>query len=460
MSAVALALITNMNRKILDAIVEIRNQKKRPCRDSIFDVVGKGISCSSEEFDVVFDAMESKGLIENRGTAKCESYYNMANFFGALKQSISEELAMERQDPGKDIVDFKKFMHTEMVVLKAEVEKMRTKTQDIEEKQKKSGANLRDELIHNSYTLPSHIDPERIISEQQREIEFLRDEILSLNEIIKISLRNQTQNQAMNQMEHDVIKNSKASDARWQEIPSREREPSFKMQKQPQRSSHENQILGQTPLHNRFSILETMHAEETMSDTDIINEEDNASNNRRSLEGTQQNKQKKKKATTMIIGDSIVTFVDGKQMHRSLQRSQNVLVKSFPGATTSHMKHHIVPCMERKPDHVVLHVGCNDIRSKDAPSAIASRIVELASDVQRENTTVTVSTLIPRNDSNELNEKTEAVNSELKQMCSQRKISIIEHSNLDRNIHVNRNVHLSRAGTSAFAGNITRYLKN
>ena len=214
MSAVALALISNMNGKILDAIAEIRNQKKRPCRDSIVDVVTKAISCSLEEFNVVFDAMESKGPIENRGTAKCESYYNMANFFGALKQSIMEELAMEGQDTGKDIVDFKKFIHTEMVILKAEVENVRTKTQEIEEKQKKSGANLRDELIHNSYALPFHIDPERIISEQQREIEFLRDEIVSLNEIIKISLRNQTQNQAMNQMDHDVIKSSKPSDAR------------------------------------------------------------------------------------------------------------------------------------------------------------------------------------------------------------------------------------------------------
>ena len=248
--------------------------------------------------------------------------------------------------------------------------------------------------------------------------------------------------------------------SRWQEIPSRERESLFKTQKQPQRSSHENQVLRQTPLHNRFSIMETMHAEETMNDTDIISEEDNAGNNQRLSEGTQQKKQKKKKTTTMIVGDSIVKFLDGKQMHRSLQRSQNVLVKSFPGATTSHMKNHIVPCMERKPDHVVLHVGCNDVRSKDDPSAIASRIVELASDVQKENTTVTVSTLIPRNDSNELNEKTEAVNAELKQMCSQRKIDIMEHSNLDRNIHVNRNVHLSRAGTNAFVGNITRYLKN
>ena len=80
-----------------------------------------------------------------------------------------------------------------------------------------------------------------------------------------------------------------------------------------------------------------------MNDTDIINEEDNAGNNQLLSEGTQQKKQKKKKTTTMIVWDSIVKFVDGKQMHRSLQRSQNVLMKSFPGATTSHMTHHIVP---------------------------------------------------------------------------------------------------------------------
>ncbi len=416
-----------MNEQILDAIVEIRSQKKRPCHDAIFDVVSKGNSCSLEEFNVVSEAMESKGLIENRGTAKSESYYNMANFFGALKNSILGEVEIQEQNICKDISDFKKFMHDEMGILKEEVENMKTKTRDIEEKHNKSGEDLREELIHKSYAMPHHIDPERIISEQQQEIEFLRNEILSLNEIIKISLRNQTQNlcqnQAINQMEHDVLKRSQTSNSQWQEVPSRGREPLFKTQKHPQRTSYEKQLCRQTPTHNRFSTLETMHAEETMSDVELINEEDNASNNQCLPESTQQ--KKKKKSTTMIIGDSIVKFVDGKQMHRSLQRSQNVLVKSFPGATTSHMKHHIVPCMERKPDHVVLHIGCNDIRSKDTPSAIASRIVELANGVQNENTTVTISALVLRNDSNELNEKT-AVNAELKKICSERNINNLE----------------------------------
>ena len=73
-----------MDGKILTAIVDIRNQKKRPSRDAIFDIITKTNSCNLEEFNEAFDAMESNGLIENRGTAKNESYYDMAHFFGAL----------------------------------------------------------------------------------------------------------------------------------------------------------------------------------------------------------------------------------------------------------------------------------------------------------------------------------------------------------------------------------------
>ena len=67
-----------------------------------------------------------------------------------------------------------------------------------------------------------------------------------------------------------------------------------------------------------------MNAKETINDIEIMSEEHNRSNSRSLSDGTLQKKQKKKKITTMITGDSIVKFVDGKQMHRSLQRSQNV----------------------------------------------------------------------------------------------------------------------------------------
>ena len=76
---VALTL-TSMDGKIVSTINEIRNQKKRPSRDTIFDVITKINTCTLEEFIEAFDAMESNGLIENQGSIKRESFYDMANF--------------------------------------------------------------------------------------------------------------------------------------------------------------------------------------------------------------------------------------------------------------------------------------------------------------------------------------------------------------------------------------------
>ena len=36
-------------------------------------------------------------------------------------------------------------------------------------------------------------------------------------------------------------------------------------------------------------------------------------------------------------------------------------VRSFPGATCSGIYHYLVPILEGKLDHVILHVGSNDV---------------------------------------------------------------------------------------------------
>ena len=42
-----------------------------------------------------------------------------------------------------------------------------------------------------------------------------------------------------------------------------------------------------------------------------------------------------------------------------------IKLRSFPGATCSDMYHYLVPILERKPDHVILHVGTNDLAHYD-----------------------------------------------------------------------------------------------
>ena len=326
---VALTL-TSMDVKILDTINEIRNQKKRPSRDAIFDVITKIDTCNLEEFNEAFDAMESNGLIENRGSIKIESYYDMANFFGALKQSVFAELAR------CDVVDFKNYMHSEFVALKAEVENIKAKTQDhFDENQRKIGASSRNDSVNNSFPLSSHSDPDMVILQQQSEIEFLRGEIRNLNEIMKLSLRSEIQASAMSKTERGVIRCTEAGDnARWQEIPLKRKNAITQAQ------VDESHVLKQTPLQNIYSILETEIDEESSNEMEEGREENNGTDKRRLTENMQQKKQKKK-PMTMIIGDSIVKFIDGEQQHRSLQKNSKRVGEIF---SRSNNKPHETPC--------------------------------------------------------------------------------------------------------------------
>ena len=68
--------------------------------------------------------------------------------------------------------------------------------------------------------------------------------------------------------------------------------------------------------------------------------------------------------TTVIVGDSIVKNIYGQKMGNNT--NSRVFVKSFSGATTGDMGHYIKPTLERNPDHVILHVGTNDLKTTDA----------------------------------------------------------------------------------------------
>ena len=62
------------------------------------------------------------------------------------------------------------------------------------------------------------------------------------------------------------------------------------------------------------------------------------------------------------------------------------------------MKDHIKPSLREKPDHIVLHMGTNDLVSDRPPGLIAKSIVDVASNMKNENHDVTVSNIITRAD--------------------------------------------------------------
>ena len=94
-----------------------------------------------------------------------------------------------------------------------------------------------------------------------------------------------------------------------------------------------------------------------------------------------------------MLGDSIIKNLKGWEMSKKLKNA-NVYVRHFAGTKVRCVK----PKLREKPDHIVLHVGTNDLVSDRPPDLIAKSILDVASSIKNENHDVTVSNIITRSD--------------------------------------------------------------
>ena len=82
------------------------------------------------------------------------------------------------------------------------------------------------------------------------------------------------------------------------------------------------------------------------------------------------------------------------------------------------MKDYPKSCIkEDRPHHIILHVGTNDLASENNAERIEKSIVDLAKGLVAIDRTISVSSIVPRNDT--LNGKAAEVTSYLQRMCSQ-----------------------------------------
>ena len=82
--------------------------------------------------------------------------------------------------------------------------------------------------------------------------------------------------------------------------------------------------------------------------------------------------------------------IDQSKVRKGLHNNEKVYIKSFPGATTNHMKSYTNPSKEYNSDLVILHCRTNDLRSNKHPEEIAKEITDLAIDLMTENNDVMV----------------------------------------------------------------------
>ena len=79
------------------------------------------------------------------------------------------------------------------------------------------------------------------------------------------------------------------------------------------------------------------------------------------------------KPAIVITGDSIIQNI----CSWSLSKTNKIVVKPFPGATTEDMEDFIKPILRKEPENITIHVRTNDVNSKE-PRLTAEGIVNLA----------------------------------------------------------------------------------
>ena len=92
-------------------------------------------------------------------------------------------------------------------------------------------------------------------------------------------------------------------------------------------------------------------------------------------------------------------------MSKRVKSDCNVFVKSFSGETAQCMEDYIKPSLRTNPNHVIIHVGTNDLASDKTPKEIAEKIVNLTSLVKSETCDISVSSIVLRTDNTQSNQK-------------------------------------------------------
>lgn len=164
------------------------------------------------------------------------------------------------------------------------------------------------------------------------------------------------------------------------------------------------------------------------------------------------------KKSVIILGDSIVKNLNSWEMSSNLKNCK-VKVMSFSGATIECMQDYMKPSIRDNPNHFILHVGTNNLNSTEPAIDIAQSIIKQALTLKNEKHDVSVSSIILRKDN--WNNKAIEVNENLKELCEEKNIFFIDHSNSIKQRHLNRSrLHLNMKGSAVLGKTFVNHISN
>ena len=160
----------------------------------------------------------------------------------------------------------------------------------------------------------------------------------------------------------------------------------------------------------------------------------------------------KRNRSIVVLGDSLLKDIEQHRVRKGLQNNEKVYVKHFSGATPNHMHSYVKPSKDFNNELVILHCGTNDLRSEKQPLEIANEIMDLASEMKTNINEVMVSGIVQRRD--KLNDKGKQVNQLLQSSCISKNFHFIDNSNINPEYHLNNSgLHLNTRGTHTLGSN-------
>ena len=217
--------------------------------------------------------------------------------------------------------------------------------------------------------------------------------------------------------------------------------------------------------HNKSTSNETRKVNASVIDGNVKNDKSTARKNDRKdkkianktvSNNNYESKSVKKKV--FILGDSIIKHVKSYSLSKSLDNCK-VYVKDFPGARVRCMKDYVRPTIRENPDHIILHVGTNDLTTNIPIEKVAESIINLTSSLKWNSCSVVMSSIAVRND--RYRKKVAQVNRHLKSLCIERNFELISHENIIREKHLNGSkLHLNKRGTAILSNTFTETISN
>ena len=98
---------------------------------------------------------------------------------------------------------------------------------------------------------------------------------------------------------------------------------------------------------------------------------------------------------------------------RGLAKNHNVTARANPGATTRDILDHIKPALRKKPNVIMIHCWSNNLTSQEKTIENMHELVSLAK-AESPDTEHVISSIIARKDKPGLQQKVNALNSEIK----------------------------------------------